>query len=183
MNWLFSWPQASFEEPWWSLWSILSTTWCFPCPLRHPPSPNRHQLHCLLVCWLTHRSHDPTASLESYLWRKSRAYMHPWPSASPLRDHMMCHLRHPKEWLKGVVATTRSGYCPLHPFRFPLFHDHLLWPVYCPFHFVLLLQACAHALTFPICLSVLYSLFPKCACQSCINIGPCPLVCSPVLLS
>ena len=42
MNWLFSWPQASFEEPWQSLWSIPSTTWCFPHPLWHPPNPNRH---------------------------------------------------------------------------------------------------------------------------------------------
>ena len=54
------------------------------------------------------------------------AYMCPWPPAGPLRDHVMCHSRHPKEWLKGVVATTQSRYCPLHLFRFALFHDHLL---------------------------------------------------------
>ena len=148
-----------------------------------PSKPKPSLPHCLLVHQLTHCLHDPTASLASYLWRKSCAYMRPWPPAGPLRDHVTCHSWHPKEWLKGVVATTWSGYCPLHLFRFPLFHDHILWPVYCPFHFVLLLQACAHALTFPICLSVLYSLFPKCACQSCINIGPCPFVCSPVSLS
>ena len=66
-----------------------------------------------------------------------------------------------------MVATIRSRYCPLHLFRFPLFHNHLLGPVYCPFHFVLLLQVYAYALTFLIYLSVLYSLFPKCACQFC----------------
>ena len=52
---------------------------------------------CLLVYRLTCHSHDPTASLASYLWRKSYAYMHPWPLASLLGDHVTCHLWHSKE--------------------------------------------------------------------------------------
>ena len=153
------------------------------CLLWHPLNPSCHWLHCLPVCWLTYRSHDPMASLASYLLRKSHTYIRPWPPAGPLGDHMMCHSLYPKEWLKGVVATKWSRYCPLHLFKFPSFYDPLLWLFHCPFHFVLILRACAHALTFLIHLSVPYSLFHKCACQSCINIGPCPLVCSPVSLS
>ena len=34
-----------------------------------------------------------------------------------------------------------------------------------------------------ICSSAPCSLCPKCVCQSCINVGPCPLVCSPVSVS
>ena len=103
----------------------------------------------------------------------------------PHKGHLIfiCHSLYPKEWLKGIVAGTRCKYCLLYPFRFLLVHDYVLWLFHCPFHFVRLLQACAHAPMPPIHSLVPCSLYSKCVCQSCINIGPCPLVCSPVSLS
>ena len=65
------------------------------------------------------------------------------PLATSLRDHMMCHSLHAKEWLKGVVVTTQHRYCPLHLLGFLysmiLFYDlfivlFTLFSLYKPVH-------------------------------------------------
>ena len=147
------------------------------------------QLTLILSCCRLHRLglstcfQGPIAPCALFFSGKSHTYICPSIPVGPHKGHVMCHWRCPKEWLKGVVVTTLSGYCLFHLFSFPCFHDLLSQPIYCPCLFVPLLQACAHALTSPTHLSDPYSLFPKCTCQSCINNGPCPLVCSPVSLS
>ena len=75
--------------------------------------------------------------LSCYSFGKYHAYMRPLPLVGPHIGHVTCHSWYPKEWMKGVMATTRSGYCPFHLFRFPLFYNSLSQLVYCPCHFVL----------------------------------------------
>ena len=142
-----------------------------------PNRPRRRRIR------LSTHSPGPMALFAPFLHGKSRAYIRPSTPVGPHGGHVTCHWRCPKEWMKGVVATTPSGYCPLHLFNFLCFYNLLPRLVYCPCLFVPLLQACVHAPTSPTCLSAPYSLFSKCACQSCINNGLCPLVCSPVSLS
>ena len=103
-----------------------------------------------------------------------------WPASKVLasgcqsgRDEPCHHLPYPKEWLKGIVAGTWSKYCLIYPFEFLLVYDCVLWLFHCPFHFDLLLRAYAHTLMPPIHSLALCSLYSKCVCQSCINIGPC----------
>ena len=65
------------------------------------------------------------SSIAPFFHGMSHAYICPSTPVSPHEGHMTCHWWCPKEWLKGVVASTLSGYCLFHLFIFPCFHDLL----------------------------------------------------------
>ena len=93
--------------------------------------------------WLALHLNGPMASFALFPLGKYRTYICPSPLVSPHVGHMTCHSWYPKEWLKGLVVTTWSGYCPLHLFRFLystiLFHNSFialvtLFPSFKPVH-------------------------------------------------
>ena len=90
--------------------------------LRPTPILSCCRLRCL---GLSIHFQGPIAPCVLFLGGKSQTYIHPSIPVGPHEGHVTCHWRCPKEWLKGVVATTLSGYCLFDLFSFPCFHDLL----------------------------------------------------------